>query len=316
MCVECVSASILLHILTVNISKLICGLKMDSKNIFVVMITILSLFNFGCSGNATENSVEELRLGLEKLGNNASGDAEKFDPVMLGDLIEQNNGLKSEVLKLQEIINSSMLGKYSFKADSNVVFEIEQYTGSFELNAWVGSVGQKKIGGLEDRFIYNLTYPNRASKLFSSTNFDTVVTECELASINQPSPWITKGIMCPGSSLSMGVANTRNMLKECNARFKHAVGGEKFGIHDLNAKTHTINLRTEHPGEYSLYMQLKPLEKRWLVRFRIYEEKNGAKKQLVVGEINSRNFNEIKVGKKSEIMEISRFYVNAPKVDV
>jgi len=289
---------------------------MDNKNIFIVIIIIFSLFSFGCSGNANENSVEKLRLGLENLGTSSDGELEKFDPIILGELIDQNNDLKSEVIKLQEIINSSMLGKYSFKPDSNVVFEIEQYTGSFELNAWVGAVGQKKIGSLEDRFIYNLTYPNRASKLFSSTNFDTVVTECELASINQPSPWITKGIMCPGSSLSMGVANTKNMLKECNARFKHAIGGSKFGIHDLNAKMHRINLRAEHSGEYSLYMQLKPLEKRWMVRFRVYEENNGKKKQLVVGEVNSRNFSEIKVGKKSEIMEISRFYVNAPSTDV
>lgn len=287
---------------------------MNNKIILIMLVIILTLFNFGCSGDATESSVEELRLELEQLGKSNEGGPEKFDPSKLSELIDQNIKLKSEILKLQEVIGSSMLGKVSFKAGSTVVFEVEQYTGSFELNAWLGQSGQVNPSNLQDRFIYNLTYPNRASKLFRSTNFDTVVTECELASIEQPSPWITTGVMCPGSSLSMGVANTKNMLKECNARFKRAVSGEYFGVHDENAKTHTISLRTVNVGEYGLYLQLKPLENNWMVRFRIYELINGEKVQLTVGEVNSRNFKEIKVGKKSEVMEISRFYVNAPKI--
>lgn len=98
--------------------------KMNNKIIIIKIVILTLLFNFGCSRSTTENSVQELRLELQQLGNSDEDGAEEFNPNKLSELIDQNIELKSEILKLQEVIGSSMLGKVSFKAGSTVVFEI------------------------------------------------------------------------------------------------------------------------------------------------------------------------------------------------
>lgn len=259
-----------------------------------------------CSaGESLEKSAKEFSEALKEVGVSAERASANFDPLRLGELMDANVGLNEEVLKLQEILNTAVLGQVSLKPGSSVVFDVTDYTGSFELGAWIGEKER-----VENRFVFDLTYPKLDSKIFANRNI--ALAECEAKGLRRSSPWLTRGCM-PGLGIGVQSQQLTAFVDEANARFSAALTGNKFGVSDPQYRNHTISLRTSKSGSYPVWMQIKPLTDSWMIVYRIYELKDGTQEQLAIGEIKSENYN-VPIGEKGRPIEVAKFKIFVPQI--
>jgi hypothetical protein len=255
-------------------------------------------------GASMEKSAKELADGLEKAATGAAG---SFDPIAFKETLRKNETLEAELRRINDILTYTSLGTPSLVPGSKVVFEIERYSGSFRLSAWIGDPAS-----IESRFIWKRHFPSQTLTIFAHPDGPSMVGECQNKLSGDGSlGWLVAPVV---GGCGPGVPHATTVSAEANARFAAIVSGNRgYGVKDVNLRLHTISLRTGSTSVYPIWTELTPLESPWNVVFRVYEEKDGNKEQIGTGEMRSEDFPASTLGEPIQATEVFAFRVHVPE---